>query len=378
MPVEINSLPYRGSVTSTVQAEAEAFLRQLHAEKPELGDPTPRIAAVRAEIAATGTYVHTTEELTHGARLAWRNNTRCIGRLYWKSLIVRDRRHVADPQQVFDECVEHLRLATNGGNIRPVITIFAPDTPQLLGPRIRNDQLIRYAGWKVPDVGQVGDPLTVDLTGEAEKLGWQGRGTRFDLLPLILEAPDGSQLCAELPRDAVLEVVISHPTFWWFTGLGLRWYALPAISNMDLLIGGVTYGCAPFNGWYMGTEIGARNLADTDRYNVLPTIAEKLKLDMRSERTLWKDRALLELNIAVLFSYEQAGVTMTDHHTEAKRFLAHLEKEERDGRSTPGDWSWLVPPISGALTGVFHRYYDPTERCPAFVPRGSGCPARHD
>jgi nitric-oxide synthase len=322
--------------------------------------------------------VHTIAELTHGARLAWRNNTRCIGRLYWKSLIVRDRRQVADPRQVFDECVEHLRLATNGGNIRPVITIFAPDTPQLLGPRIRNDQLIRYAGWKVPDVGQIGDPLTVGPTGEAEKLGWRGRGNRFDLLPLIVEAPDGSRVCAELPRDAVLEVVITHPRLWWFTGLGLRWYAVPAISNMDLLIGGVTYGCAPFNGWYMGTEIGARNFADTDRYNMLPTIGEKLKLDMRSERTLWKDRALLELNIAVLFSYEQAGVTITDHHTEAKRFLAHVEKEEGNGRSTPGDWSWLVPPMSGALTRVFHRYYDSTERCPAFVPRDSGCPARHD
>ena len=27
---------------------------------------------------------------------------------------------------------------------------------------------------------------------------------------------------------------------------------------------------APFNGWYMGTEIGARNLADADRYDLLP------------------------------------------------------------------------------------------------------------
>ena len=47
---------------------------------------------VIAEIAETGTYTHTTEELTVGARLAWRHNTRCIGKLYWRGLTVRDFR----------------------------------------------------------------------------------------------------------------------------------------------------------------------------------------------------------------------------------------------------------------------------------------------
>ncbi len=45
-------------------------------------------------------------------------------------------------------------------------------------------------------------------------------------------------------------------------------------------------------------------------------------------------------------------------------------KEERAGRGCPADWSWIVPPISGALTPVFHRYYDepdPTIR-PAYLP----------
>ena len=34
------------------------------------------------------------------------------------------------------------------------------------------------------------------------------------------------------------------------------------------------------------------------------------------------------------------------------------------------DWSWIVPPVSGSLTPVFHRYYDepdPTIR-PAYLP----------
>ena len=50
---------------------------------------------------------------------------------------------------------------------------------------------------------------------------------------------------------------------------------MPAITNMRLEIGGIDYPAAPFNGWYMGTEIGARNLADADRYDLLPVIAAR-------------------------------------------------------------------------------------------------------
>jgi nitric-oxide synthase len=72
----------------------------------------------------------------------------------------------------------------------------------------------------------------------------------------------------------------------------------------------------------------------------------------------------------VQHSFDAAGVTMADHHTESQRFLSHLDREERTGRRCPADWSWIVPPISGALTPVYHRYYDepdPDAR-PAFLP----------
>jgi hypothetical protein len=36
--------------------------------------------AIAAEIDETGTYSHTSDELQFGARLAWRNSNRCIGR----------------------------------------------------------------------------------------------------------------------------------------------------------------------------------------------------------------------------------------------------------------------------------------------------------
>ncbi|MCR6483598.1 nitric oxide synthase oxygenase [Amycolatopsis sp. OK19-0408] len=354
-------------------AEAEEFLDLMFAEgaAEEGARFETRLARVRAEIAETGTYTHTPAELAFGARVAWRNSARCIGRLYWNSLRIRDRRKAAGAAAIADECVTHLRQATRAGRIRPTITIFAPDTPAAPGPRIHNEQLIRYAGYRFEDGSVLGDPRHAEFTERVRRLGWrppERRGS-FDVLPLLVEAVPGEPRLFTLPPDAVLEVPLTHPDHRWFAGLGLRWHAVPAISNMPLEIGGVTYPAAPFNGWYLGTEIGARNLADEQRYDLLPVIAELMGLDTASERTLWRDRALVELTLAVQHSFDAAGVTMADHHTESRRFLSHLDREERAGRRCPADWSWLVPPLSGGQTAVFHRYYDPPDPAtrPAFL-----------
>ena len=50
--------------------------------------------------------------------------------------------------------------------------------------------------------------------------------------------------------------------------MGLKWYAVPAVSGMLIDIGGVQYPGCPFSGWFMGTEIG-RDLCDVARYNLL-------------------------------------------------------------------------------------------------------------
>ncbi|EWM16721.1 nitric oxide synthase oxygenase [Kutzneria sp. 744] len=353
-----------------IRAEAEEFLRLFHGEHPKTGPVAPRLQQVLAEIDETGTYRHTEGELAFGARVAWRNNARCIGRLYWQSLRVRDMRKVRDAATVAAQCAEHLRSATNGGRIRPTVTVFAPDTPTQPAPRIWNEQLIRYAGYWDAETGAViGDPRYLEFTEEVTRLGWQqpAQRTRFDVLPLVVETPEDGITLHELPRAAVHEVELSHPEHNWFAGLGLRWHSVPAISNMRLAIGGVSYPAAPFNGWYMGTEIGARNLADQDRYDLIGEVAERLGLDTSNDQTLWRDRALVELNRAVLHSFTRAEVTITDHHTESARFLTHLSKEEDAGRKCPADWSWIVPPMSGALTPVFHRYYDTEQLRPEYV-----------
>jgi nitric-oxide synthase len=359
---------------SVNSAEAEEFLDRMFAEgAAEEGDRfETRLAEVRAEIAETGTYRHTPAELAYGARVAWRNSARCIGRLYWRGLRIRDRRRVTDPAAIAGECVAHLRQATRSGRIRPTVTVFAPDTPDAPGPRIHNEQLIRYAGYRFEDGSVLGDPRYTEFTEQVRRLGWrppERRGS-FDVLPLLIEAQPGEPRLFTLPADAVLEVPLTHPDHRWFAGLGLRWHAVPAISDMPLEIGGVTYPAAPFNGWYLGTEVGARNLADERRYDLLPVVAELMGLNTASERTLWRDRALVELTLAVQHSFDAAGVTMADHHTESHPFLSHLEREERAGRRCPAEWSWIVPPLSGGQTAVFHRYYDepdPAQR-PAFLP----------
>ncbi|MET7915385.1 nitric oxide synthase oxygenase [Streptomyces avermitilis] len=346
---------------------AAAFLTLHHTEE-RLGDPARRITAAHAEIAETGTYRHTTEELVFGARVAWRNANRCIGRLYWHSLCVRDRRDVRDAKDVAEASADHLREATRDGRIRALITVFAPDAPGRPGPRIWNEQLIRYAGYAHPGGGVTGDPRNTGLTALARRLGWPGGpGSPFDVLPLIVQNAGERPRWFALPEDAVLEVALTHPEYPWWRSLGLRWHAVPALAGMCLEIGGICYPAAPFNGWYMGTEIGARNLADADRYDLLPHLADRLGLDTRSDRSLWKDRALVELNRSVLHSFDRAGVTVTDHHTESLRFLTHLDREEHKGRRVGADWSWIVPPISGSATPVFHRTYETVERHPAYV-----------
>lgn len=374
-PVSSTSTPNVPDSPPTVapidREEAVAFLRQFHTESSPGTTLARRLREVRREIDDTGTYTHTPEELTFGARVAWRNSARCIGRLYWNSLHIRDRRDVSEPEDVAAECVAHLRDATRDGRIRSTITVFAPDRPGRAGPRIHNDQLVRYAGHRTPSGDVRGDGRHVEFTDRALDLGWARPEPpgRFDVLPLVISAGSEPEIF-DVPPDAVLEVPLTHPDHEWFGELRLRWHAVPAISNMPLSIGGVTYPATPFNGWYLGSEIGARNLTDNDRYGLLPVVAHHLGLDTTSERTLWRDRALVEMVRAVQHSFDVAGVTMADHHTESQRFLIHVAKEEALGRSCPADWSWIVPPVSGGLTPVYHRYYDepdPNTR-PAFLP----------
>lgn len=314
-----------------------------------------------------------TELIEFAARVAWRNSNRCIGRLVWQTLAVRDFRHVSCEESAFDALLSHLRLATNGGKIKPVLTVFPSSDCGKPGIKVLNHQLIRYAGYRARDGSILGDPQNERLTESALTAGWVPPSDRsaFDLLPVLIQMNDRPIRAFELPHAEVLQVRLRHPRLGWFEDLGLRWYAVPVITDMSLDAAGRRHPYSPFSGWYMGSEIGARNLADANRYNLLPLVAERMGLDLKKSSSLWKDQALVELNIAVLHSYESEGVTIVDHHRASSQFMRFVENERRSGRDVTGDWSWLVPPLSGATCPMFHQSLDHTEKYPALRPQPS-------
>ncbi|OUL29684.1 nitric oxide synthase oxygenase [Nostoc sp. RF31YmG] len=346
------------------------YLRLLYQEQslPE-SQYQERLQEIYQDYRRSRTYWQTEEELNYGAKVAWRNSSRCIGRIFWETLNVRDLRHLTTAEDIFGAIVEHIQFATNGGNIRSSISIFAPDPPGAPGIRIWNPQLIRYAGYRQADGTIVGDPAQAELTEICQHFGWQGQGTPFDVLPLIVQMPGKKPQWFELPKTAVLEVPIVHPEYDWFADLNLKWHALPAVSDWRLEIGGISYSCAPFNGWYMSAEIGARNFGDVQRYNLLPVVAERLGLNTRSKQSLWQDRALVELNRAVLHSFAACGVSIVDHHTASAQFMRHWQREAEAGRIVPADWGRIVPPMSASTLEVFHQEMDDVCLKPNFFPQ---------
>ena len=356
--------PAPPSGVDEVMAEAESWWAQYRNERPAVDES--RWASIKSSIEATGVWEMSSDELAWSARIAWRNNTRCIGRLFWRGLVVRDCRESERPEEVAADCFEHLRLAFNGGKIRPMVTLFSPQRPGRGGIEILNHQLARYAGYRRPDGQVVGEPESLDLTELAQSLGWEGKGTAFDLLPLLLKTADGEVHLFPMPDDCVHEVELAHPSLEWFQELGLRWYSVPAISNMRMQAGGLNFAAAPFSGWYMSTEIGSRNFGDQERYNMLPQIAERLGLDTSSPRSLWQERALLEVNVAVLHSFSEAGVTLTDHHTASDEFVRFVEKEREAGREVYANRDWIVPPMSPARCSTWDMEFLHEHRTPNF------------
>ncbi|AQR76959.1 nitric oxide synthase oxygenase [Paenibacillus larvae] len=345
--------------------ESASFIRESYSELGKSEKETrQRLREIRQSIEATGTYSHNAEELEYGAKVAWRNNSRCIGRLFWQTLHIFDQRQLKTEKEIAEALFGHIDYATNGGNIRPAITFFAPEQEDR-NIRIWNHQLIRYAGYKTA-TGIVGDPASVDFTRQCQRLGWHGQGTPFDVLPLVIQVNGQEPQWFKIPEELILEIPLTHPDIKDFSKLKLRWYAVPIISDMKLEIGGISYTAAPFNGWYMETEIGARNLADTKRYNQLPGVADLMGLDRSTNTSLWKDRAMVELNAAVLHSYKQYGVSIVDHHTASEQFMRFVSREEEKGRMVNGRWSWLIPPLSPSASPVWHRSFEEVHLKPGY------------
>ena len=312
---------------------------------------------VETEIEETGSYELTREELEFGAQTAWRNAARCPARVSWSNLALFDHRHIETPDQMFEAILTHIKKSFNGGKIKPSITVFRKRQEGVGDIRIWNGLGISYAGYQQDDGTIIGDPGNVEFTQFCESIGWSGGGGMFDFLPIVISGADGQPHWYQLPDDVVTRVHIKHPSNEAINSFNLEWFGLPLVSGLMLEVGGVQFPAAPFSGWYTGAEIANRDLLDIQRYNLLSPIAEKMGLDTGSNSSLWRDKVALELNIAVLHSYQAAGVTIVDHYTQSDQFLAHMKSEYQTRGGCPADWVWIVPPQSGSLVTTYHQVW---------------------
>ena len=350
-PIEVKSF-HRRPITRPYK-EAEAFFEQYKLETGRSFDIATRKAAFKAAI-KSGSFAtaHTVEELQFGTGVAWRNSVRCVGRMFWPSLKLFDARAAKTTDDMYEAILAHIAWAQNGGDLRSAITVFRPGAPEM---RVLNSQLILYAGYRRSNETVLGDPKNIDFTEFVMKLGWRGAGTAYDILPLVLRIGDDAPVLYDLPRKDIIEVAIQHPDGPAFDDLELQWFALPAVANMALDMGGLAYSAAPTSGIYQGTEIASFNLGDPRRYDRLPKVAAALGLDTGPANPLWKDRALVELNRAVVHSFAKAGVRILDHHTLSESFKKFCTRETAHGRTVYGHWPWIVPPMSSNLSWIWHE-----------------------
>ena len=292
------------------------------------------------------------------------------------------------PDEMFQAIMRHIKASFNDGKIKPSITVFRPRSKKIGDPRVWNGLGISYAGYRQEDGSIVGDPGNVDFTEFCQSLGWKGAGGMFDFLPIIISGADGVPHWYQLPDDVVTRIKIQHPTNEAINSFNLEWFGLPLVAGLMLEVGGVQFPAAPFSGtfmnpltfiqsytlpkqlfgmlvsyiyvyffsgWYTGAEIANRDLLDIQRYNLLKPIAAKMGLDVNNNSNLWRDKVALDLNLAVLSSYQTAGVTIVDHYTQSDQFLAHMKSEYQVRGGCPADWVWIVPPQSGSLVTSYHQ-----------------------
>ncbi|KAI8502299.1 Nitric oxide synthase, brain [Branchiostoma belcheri] len=309
---------------------------------------------IQAQVSETGLYDLEYDELLYGAKMAWRNAPRCIGRYQWNNLQVIDYRNVKTAKEMFDAVCDHVRYATKDGQMKTAISIFPMRTDGKHDWKFWNKLLFQYAGYEQPDGSVIGDPGSLELTKVCQSLGWKGKGTPYDFLPAIVSANGEDPVVFDWPEDVPLELELRHPKHDWFEELAIKVNCIPMQGDMLFDVGGMQFPACPITGWFQSTE-PVRDLLDENRYNMTEMIAKKLGYDTSRYNSLWKDAAFLEVHIAVLHTFQMNGVMTQDPHTLTESFMKHMEREHRLRGGCPSDWVWIVPPSCSSLTPVFHQ-----------------------
>ncbi|KAF8847092.1 hypothetical protein BDZ45DRAFT_355604 [Acephala macrosclerotiorum] len=328
--------------------------------------PNGDVAKVKAKGWSSSGYIQTREELQWGIRTAWRNSRKCIMRAHYPELRLVDLRDVKTSQGMIDAIVQHTPAAFNGGRILPTVFMFPPRSVNGTGPMMWSPQLLTFAGYEMGNACILGDPVNTQLTKDIIRLGWvpPEPKSRWDLLPIVAMAENDEPAMGILPADLTHLVPIRHPNYPSFKALDLNWVKFPGLSRLGFDLGGVQYTTSPFMGWFMDAEIGVRNLADTFRYNALPSVVKALGWQETTtpfedlpnhERLVWLSRAQAELNYAVHSSYLNARVTCTSTLAASESWCAFDDQHLKEkGYRLPADPYWIAPP-QGSIVPLWHR-----------------------
>ncbi|GBM22649.1 Nitric oxide synthase, inducible [Araneus ventricosus] len=106
----------KGEILDEALKFQELYWSTMKTASPE--DLSNRMNEITEEVMRIGTYTMKLEEMEFGAKMAWRNASRCIGRIQWNKLHAQDYRHITSTKEMFEAICKHLEYATNGGNIR--------------------------------------------------------------------------------------------------------------------------------------------------------------------------------------------------------------------------------------------------------------------
>ncbi len=91
--LQVNKLLGETKSKEVMLQQAVDFINQFYASVKREGSKThkERLEEILISIKSTGTYELKETELCFGARTAWRNAPRCIGRIQWSKLQVIER-----------------------------------------------------------------------------------------------------------------------------------------------------------------------------------------------------------------------------------------------------------------------------------------------
>ena len=93
-----------------LREKAKAYLQLCYRELNKEDLFEERWLKVQSSIDEKGVYELLDFELDYGTKVAWRNSNKCIGRLFWRSMEVLDKRTLDSIDAIFDVLFEHIDL----------------------------------------------------------------------------------------------------------------------------------------------------------------------------------------------------------------------------------------------------------------------------